>query len=192
MFWALMLVALVVLVAGVALSRRFGSDPGISASPLIGKTVPAITVDYLERPGSLVITDLSPNIVVVNFWASWCFGCRQEHAALSSAAELYETAGVSFVGINYQDRSEARAIGFLDELGRSEATHYVRDDRSRTALEFGVLGLPETFFVDRSGTIVGKVSGPITGDLLVTTIERILLGETIGQVTTGEVENRPG
>ena len=68
----------------------------------------------------------------------------------------------------------------------------MRDEGSRTALEFGVLGLPETFFVDRNGTIVGKVTGPVNSQLLVETIDKILLGETIGEVKTGEVENRGG
>ena len=191
-FWVLILAVVAALVVGVALSRQFGSDPSLTASPLIGKPFPAVTLPYLEKPRSLVMRDLSPDILVVNFWASWCFGCRQEHAALTSAAELYESAGVSFIGVNYQDRSVESGVDFLDELGRSPATHYVRDERSRTAFEFGVLGLPETFFVDRQGTIVGKVSGPVTGDLLAATIEKILLGQAIGQVDTGEVENRPG
>ena len=108
------------------------------------------------------------------------------------AAELYDDFGVSFVGVNYQDPTADRAIGFLNDLGRGDETIYVRDRGSRTALEFGVLGLPETFFVDRDGIVVGKVSGPINGQLLVDTIEKILLGKAVGQVTTGEVENLPG
>ena len=191
-FWVAMAAALAVLVFGVVLTRRFGSDPSLSASPLIGRPVPDVTVPYIEQPGSLALAELSPDILVVNFWSSWCFACRQEHGALTAAAEFFESSGVTFVGVNYQDRSLGRAIGFLDELGRSEATLYVRDERSRTALEFGVLGLPETFFIDGNGTIVGKVSGPVNGELLFNTIQRILVGEAVGQVTTGEVENLPG
>jgi len=192
LFWVLMAAVIVLLVLGVVISRRFGSDPTITASPLIGKPVPLVTVPYLEEPGGLVIADLEGQIVVVNFWASWCFGCRQEHPALLSAAEEYDNFGVTFVAVNYQDNTVGRAIGFLDEVGRGEHTVYVRDEGSRTALEFGVLGLPETFFVNREGVVVGKVSGPITGRLLVETLDKILLGQTIGQVTTGEVENRAG
>ena len=192
LFWVLMAAVIVLLVLGVVISRRFGSDPTITASPLIGKPVPPVTVPYLEEPGGLAIADLEGQIVVVNFWASWCFGCRQEHPALLSAAEEYDNFGVTFVAVNYQDNTVGRAIGFLDEVGRGEHTVYVRDEGSRTALEFGVLGLPETFFVNREGVVVGKVSGPITGRLLVETLDKILLGQTIGQVTTGEVENRAG
>lgn len=189
-FWVVIVVVIAALVVGVALTRRFGSDPTITASPLIGKTLPAMTIEYLEEPGSFETASLNGDISVINFWASWCFGCRQEHDALTSVAEAYSPFGVTFVGVNYQDRSHERAVGFLDELGRSDATIYVRDEGSRTALEFGVLGLPETFFVDQNGTVVGKVSGPVNEALLIDTIEKIRLGQLVGQKTTGEVENR--
>ena len=91
--------------------------------------------------------------------------------------------------MNHQDAA-ANAVGFLDELGRSPDTIYVADDGSRLALEFGVLGLPETFFIDRDGRIVGKVSGPVTGAVLADTIDAIVLGEEVGAIRTGEVENR--
>lgn len=190
LFWVLMAAVIALLALGVVISRRFGSDPTITASPLIGKQVPQVTVPYLEEPGEFAVADVKGDIVVINFWAEWCFGCRREHAALLSAAEAYSEFGITFVGINYQDPSVGRAIGFLDELGRGDDTEYVRDERSRTALEFGVLGLPETFFVDRDGIVVGKVSGPINGQLITETLDKILLGQSIGQVTTGEVENR--
>lgn len=190
LFWAVMAAVIVVLVIGVVLSRRFGSDPTVTASPLIGKHVPKVTVPYLEDDAEFSFDDFDGDIVVVNFWASWCFGCRQEHAALVSAAAEYADFAVTFVAVNYQDVTVARAVGFLDELGRSPETIYVRDEGSRTALEFGVLGLPETFFVARDGTVVGKVTGPVTGQLLVETLDKILLGQTVGQVKTGEVENR--
>ena len=88
--------------------------------------------------------------------------------------------------------SRGNGVAFLDELGRSEQTIYVDDDRSRASLEFGVLGVPETFFIDRDGTIVAKVSGPVDLSLLTATLDAILLGQAadLGEVTTGEVENR--
>tara|TARA_B100001123_G_C15161591_1_gene967649 strand:- start:451 stop:1065 length:615 start_codon:yes stop_codon:yes gene_type:complete len=189
-FWIAIGAVIVALVAGVILSRRFGSDPAITVSPLIGRPLSEFSMAYLDQPGSLVSSDLEGDIVVVNFWASWCFSCRVEHDALLSIADTYAPFGVTFVGINYQDISESHAVSFLDELGRSVSTHYVKDEGSRIALEFGVLGLPETFFIDRRGVVVGKVSGPVNTALLVDTIDQILLGELVGQMTTGEVENR--
>ena len=85
----------------------------------------------------------------------------------------------------------ALPLRFLEELGRGDPYTYGVDEGSRVAVEFGVLGLPETFFIDREGIIRGKVSGPVSAALLSRTIEAIALGESIDpQTTTDEVENR--
>lgn len=173
----------------IVIASRFGSDPSLSASPLIGKPAPTAPVALADGSGFVSISDFHGDIVVVNFWASWCLGCREEHDALTRAASDYESFGTTFVAINYQD-SPGNARAFLDELGTSPTTVYARDEGSTTAFEWGVLGLPETFFVDRDGVVVGKVSGPLTYGLLSLTIEDIILGKAIGDVTTGEVENR--
>ena len=187
--WLVMAVGVLVVVLGVVFMSRFGSDPTIVASPLIGKPAADVVAPFMEEEGSLRLSDLEGDIVVVNFWASWCLSCRVEHEALNAAAADYEGLGVSFVGVQYQD-VPARGTAFLDELGRSPHFAYVHDADSRVAVEFGVLGLPETFFIDRQGTIVGKVSGPLNYGLLADTLDSIIVGEAIGEVKTGEVENR--
>ena len=108
---------------------------------------------------------------------------------MTTAALDYADFGVTFMAINYQD-SPGNAESFLDEFGRSDATVYAVDEDSRTAFQWGVLGLPETFFVDREGIVVGKVSGPVTLGLLTQTIDQIILGEAVGDIETGQVENR--
>jgi cytochrome c biogenesis protein CcmG/thiol:disulfide interchange protein DsbE len=189
-YWLVVLAALSVVVVGVAFSGRFGADPQVVASPLIGRPVPDISVPFLDVPESeMDLTALRGEIVVVNFWASWCLSCRVEHDALVAAAAQLDELGVVFVGVNHQDQPD-NAQAFLDELGRSPQTLYLEDVGSRLAFEFGVLGLPETFFVDREGNVVGKVTGPVSHDLLITTVDAIILGEDIGVVKTGEVENR--
>ena len=102
--------------------------------------------------------------------------------------------GVTFVGVNHQD-TPTNALGFLDELGRSAQPLYVEDVGSRLALEFGILGLPETFFIDRDGTIVGKVTGPVSYPLVADTIEAIrmfaeLEGILLDPVSIVEIETR--
>nr|MDJ0955106.1 redoxin domain-containing protein [Acidimicrobiia bacterium] len=134
--------------------------------------------------------DFEGDIVVLNFWASWCTNCRVEHDALNAAAAAYGDANVSFVGIAYQDR-EGASLGFLEELGRGDPYVYGIDEGSKVAVEFGILGLPETFFIDADGTIRAKVSGPVNAALLSRTIEAMLIGESVDpQTTTDEVQNR--
>lgn len=188
--WIAIAAGIGVVVVGIVFADRFGSDPTITASPLIGQPVPEVTVAGFDGGEPIDFADLEGEITVVNFWASWCLGCRQEHEALLAAAADYSEFGVTFVGVNYQD-SPGNARAFLDDLGRGDGYLYGSDEESRTAFEFGVLGLPETFFIARDGTIVGKVSGPVSHSLLVATLDRLILGEAIdSEVTTGEVENR--
>ena len=189
MVWVVIAAGVAFIALGLVFAGRFGTDPGISSSPLIGNPAPTSPIALMESDGEVSMTDLTGDIVVVNFWASWCLGCRAEHDALLRAADNYAQFDTTFVAINYQDDA-GRADAFLDELGRSEVTIYAIDQGSATAFEWGVLGLPETFFVDRDGIVVGKVSGPVSYGLLSRTIEQILLGEVIGDITTGEVENR--
>jgi cytochrome c biogenesis protein CcmG/thiol:disulfide interchange protein DsbE len=190
-FWIFVGVGLVVILLGVVFSRRFGTDPSLTASPLIGTPAPAVTLPFLEKDGEFDFSELDGDVAVINFWASWCLNCRVEHDALALAAEQYEDLGVTFVAAMVQDQP-SNGIRWLDDLGRSAATIYVDDDRSRASLEYGVLGVPETFFLDRDGTIVAKVSGPVDLNLLTATLDAILLGQAadLGEVTTGEVENR--
>ncbi len=191
--WAGWLVGATVVVGSivlvVAFNSRFGTDPSLVDTPLIGQPVPAVSLPYLEKEGSLAFDDTRGEILVINFWASWCFPCRQEHAALVGAANAYRDQGVRFVGVVYQDRP-GNAIAFLDELGRGYDS--VVDARSRAAIEFGVFGIPETFFVDRDGTVVGKFSGPTDAAGLTQTIEAILAGESIESRRTGPVQEAPG
>lgn len=189
LIWVVIGVGLIVVVLGVVFAGRFGSDPTVSASPLIGTPAPEVTVAAFNGEGVVNLVDYRGDIVVVNFWASWCLGCRQEHAALVAAADQYRELGVTFIGINYQDGA-GQADAFLDELGRGDDYVYATDEGSRTAFEFGVLGLPETFFIDRDGTVVAKVSGPVSYELLTRTLDAILLGRAVDSITTGDVENR--
>ncbi len=189
MAWVAIGAAIAFIVLGIMFAGRFGGDPTISSSPLIGKPAPTSPIALLDGTGEVSMTDFAGDIIVVNFWASWCLSCREEHPALIKAAADYKEFGVTFVAVNYQDTPD-RAVGFLDELGWSPETVYVVDNGSATAFQWGIIGVPETFFVDRSGIVVGKVSGPSTYALLSRTIDQIILGEAIGDVKTGEVQNR--
>lgn len=172
------LVAVVLTVGfGAVLGARLGKDPTLVDSPLLGTSAPDRRLPYLERSGDLSLGDLRGKIVVVNFWASWCVACRQEHPALIAAAEAYRASGVRFVGVDFQDR-KASATAFLDEMGRGKGYTYLTDPGSRLAVDFGVFGVPETFFIDRDGRIVAKITGASTLPLLAQTLDAMLAGRT--------------
>ena len=178
------------MIFGVVFVRRIDTDITLTPSPLIGKDAPEVSVRYLDSTEQFRLSDYEGQIVVVNFWASWCGNCRVEHAALNVAAATYSEPGVTFVGIAYQDR-ESASLQFLEELGRGEPYVYGIDEGSRVAVEYGILGLPETFFIDADGVVRAKVSGPVDLAILQRTIDALLLGGSVDpQTTTDEVENR--
>lgn len=181
-------VSLAAIVLAVVFASRFGADPRLSPSPLIGKPVPAVTLDLVESDEQISLTDLQGDIVVLNFWAPWCVPCREEHGVLLSIAREYEEFGVRVLGATYQSTEES-VIDFLDELGRGYPVGM--DDRSRAAISFGLRGVPETFFVDRDGTVVAKVTGPVNLALAELTLDRIILGLDPESATTGTVAPSP-
>jgi cytochrome c biogenesis protein CcmG/thiol:disulfide interchange protein DsbE len=185
-------VGLVLIGATLAVfAGRFGINVEQSTSPVIGQTVPDIDLPLLDASGeiNLATLDEQAEIVVVNFFASWCLQCRNEHVDLAATANTYADRSVEFVGIAFQNR-DSQAIGFLDDLGRGETTYYVADPGSRAAIEFGVFGVPETVFI-RNGEIVGKLLGESDALTLSDTIERILAGEAIGSQQVGDFQQQP-
>jgi cytochrome c biogenesis protein CcmG, thiol:disulfide interchange protein DsbE len=117
------------------------------------------------------LADLSGRPAVVNFWASWCQPCRQEAEVLERFGQEYGPRGVAFVGVNVWD-SDDKARDFLDEFGVCYANGL--DAGGGAAIDFGVTGLPETFFVDRQGQLVRKFIGPITERALRAAVEELL------------------
>jgi cytochrome c biogenesis protein CcmG/thiol:disulfide interchange protein DsbE len=156
---------------------RFGQDPRLVDSPLIGQPVSDMTFDYLEQEGTFSLVEQRGTVLVVNFFASWCIPCRTEHDDLTSTATAFADRGVHFLGIVYQD-TPAQASRFLDEFGRGANYSYVLDPDSRAIVELGVFGVPETYIIDADGLIKWKKGGPVTSFELQTALEQVLAGET--------------
>jgi cytochrome c biogenesis protein CcmG/thiol:disulfide interchange protein DsbE len=178
-------------VLAVVLASRFGVDPALVDSPLIGKPAPLFDLEHLDGSGSTTLADLRGEIVVVNFFASWCLECRKEHPDLVAASDSFAGQGVTFVQIGYQEEPET-SLAYLEEAGTSAATRYLADPGSRTAIAYGVFGIPETFFIDPDGVVVGKVIGEADALILGATIDAIERGERPGQQITGDTRQRPG
>lgn len=178
-------------VLAVVLASRFGSDPALSESPLLGEPAPELTLPRLVGAGDLTLSELEGEIVVMNFFASWCLECRVEHDALVAASDSFASSGVRFLGVAYQD-DPLDALGFLEEEGLSPSTEYLLDEGSRAAIAFGVFGIPETFFIDPNGVVVGRIIGPTDALTLGSAIDAIRRGEDPGQRVLGNTRTAPG
>ena len=182
--------AVVLAVVLVVFGSRIGINTDEIPSPLLGQAAPELVLPYLETDGELRLSELDAKVIVINFFASWCLQCRLEHPDLVSTSDAYQDRGVVFVGVNYQDRI-GPAQGFLDDLGRGDGYLYVDDPGSRAAIELGVFGIPETFFI-RDGVIVGKLIGETNALVLSEALESILSGDEIGSRQVGDQQSQPG
>jgi cytochrome c biogenesis protein CcmG, thiol:disulfide interchange protein DsbE len=174
----------------VILASRFGTDPGLVESPLIGQEAPDFELETLGGAETVALSDLHGRIVLLNFFASWCLECRLEHDDLIATMSAFGPQGVSLVQIAYQEDSEA-SLAYLAEAGISEWGHYLADPGSRTAIAYGVFGIPETFFIDEDGVVVGKIIGEADALTLGATIDAIRRGESPGQTVTGDTRQAP-
>ncbi len=158
-------------------------------SPLLDSEAPIFTLDSVDDGAPFSLGDTRGQITVINFWASWCPPCRDEHPALVAVANTYPDA--QFIGITHQDDPDA-SRGFLDEYGRADQAVYLEDPGSAVGIQYGIFGLPETFFLDEDGVVVGKITGPATIGTLLAMMEAIESGERPGLVIAGEVQAVPG
>lgn len=174
--WGLAL-APVLIFAALAAMFAFSLQKGDHSklpSALIGRPAPALVLaplDGLVEAGlpvaGIMPADLtSGRPTVVNFWASWCLPCVEEHPLLM---RLKQQAGVTIVGVNHKDQV-ANARRFLARYGNPFA-RVGTDGNGRAAIEWGVYGMPETFVVDGRGIVVFKHVGPISPE----TLERQLI-----------------
>lgn len=173
MSWRRSLMALALSIPIVAL-LAFGltRDPNEIPSPLPGKAAPAFELAKLDGDGQVRLEELRGKVVVLNFWASWCLQCRDEHADLSMAATLYRDRGVEFYGVLYNDKPDNGRRWILEMGGQSYEA--LVDPGSRTAVDYGLYGVPETFIIDQQGRVVHKKIGPTTVRELASFIDPLL------------------
>ncbi len=153
--------ALFLVLAGF-LAVGLNLNPREVPSPLIGKPAPGFDLSKLDTPEQkLKRDDLLGKVWVLNVWASWCAPCREEHPLV---VELARRKLAPVYGLNYKDTRPA-GMAFLAQLGNPyEASLFDAD--GRVGIDYGVYGVPETFVVDKAGTIRYKHIGPLTPDVL--------------------------
>jgi cytochrome c biogenesis protein CcmG/thiol:disulfide interchange protein DsbE len=145
-------------------------------SPLVGRPAAAFALTSFDG-AKLQLSDLRGKVVVVNFWASWCYpACYEEAPALERGWRAYRDRGVVVLGVAIQDKDEA-ARKFIDDFRLSFAN--APDPGGKISVDYGVYGVPETFFIDREGRIRAKHVGALSDQMFAQTIEP-LLAETSG------------
>lgn len=156
-------------------------NPNDIPSPLPGREAPDFALPVFA-PGeggaqraagdTIRLSDLRGQVVVLNFWASWCLACRDEHATLSTVAEAYEPHGVKFYGVLYND-VPPNGLRWIAEMG-GQSYPSVTDARTRTAIDYGLYGVPETFFIGRDGRVAYKHVGPVSASILAGKLDSLL------------------
>jgi cytochrome c biogenesis protein CcmG/thiol:disulfide interchange protein DsbE len=150
---------LFVLLIGVVL--KAGSMAPLAGDPS-GQPAPTFTLPALDGEGSISLGDLKGKPVVLNFWASWCVPCKQEAPVLAAAHREWASKGLVFLGVDSQDTTkDGRAFEAEYGIGYRSVV-----DGGALMSRYGVVGFPETFFIDERGTIVAKFVGPLDTERL--------------------------
>ena len=175
-----MLIAIPVIVLFAFGLRR--GDPRLIPSPLVGNPAPEFAlpvmamegpIDGSETTGDTVrLADLEGNVVVLNFFASWCIPCRAEHRDLTRVARRFADRGVKFYGVVYNDEPPA-VRRYIRQLG-GQSYPALLDPGQRVAIDYGLVGVPETFFIDQDGVVRRKVFSAVNQQILIDEIESML------------------
>ena len=145
-------------------------DPHEVPSPLVGKPAPKFVAPILGAAGKTFSTeDMKGKVWLLNVWASWCVACREEHPLLM---EMAKTGKIATYGLDYKD-TDAEAQQVLVTMGNPYKV-VATDVDGKIGIDYGVYGVPETYIIDKAGTIRYKQIGPITEENLLTKIVPLL------------------
>jgi len=151
-----------------------GFSPGINLQSTLIRVQARTASDFaltLDTGEVVRLSDYRGKPVVINFWASWCTPCREEAPLLEQTYRKYRERGVIFLGINLWDTPQD-AAQFRKSYGQTYPSG--PDARGKIAIEYGVAGIPETFFITRDGKIIAKFVGPLTSAAMEQLLEELL------------------
>jgi len=156
------------------LAFGFTTDPKNVPSPLLGRTAPDFEVTALNGRQKIRLSELKGKLVLLNFWASWCQECRVEAHVLEAFHKKYgsETEQIKVIGIAIQD-TPAKAKAFARRFGK---TYFLGldDSAGNIAMDYGIYGVPETYFINPDNTIFYKHIGGVTTELVEKQFEPLL------------------
>ena len=125
---------------------------------LIGKKIPKVSLEYFNENKFYREEDFKKNnYTLINFWASWCAPCREEHPLL---IELSKEKNLKLLGVNFKDKKE-HARAFLQDLG-NPYDFLARDNLGKQSVSFGIYGIPESILIDKDLLILKKFVGPLS------------------------------
>lgn len=152
----------------------FTTDPKLVRSPLVKKLAPGFSVTRMGGTEEFSMAKMRGTPLVLNFWASWCVACREEAHVLQAAHLRYEKKEekIRVIGIAIQD-TEAAAMAFAKRFGK---TYFLALDNASgdISLNYGLYGVPETFFIDAQGRVAYKHVGAVTPELMLREVTRLI------------------
>jgi cytochrome c biogenesis protein CcmG/thiol:disulfide interchange protein DsbE len=160
--------AIIILVAVMAINLHSTESTDLANQKAPDFTLPLF--DMFEQD-QITLADLRGQVVVVNFWASWCVECYKEAELLEQAWRDYREQGVVFVGVDHLD-TEKEALQYMEKYGITYPSGPDRGDKISQA--YGITGVPETFFIDKNGHIAHVQIGPIERAALYALLERLV------------------
>ncbi len=173
---------LVTLAALIGVLATGGDDGGVR-STLIGRPAPGIAGDTIDGE-AYDLADQRGEFVVVNFFATWCVPCIREHPELVEFQRRQrEDGGASVVSVVFDSRLE-QVRAFFDKNGGDWPV--VPDPDGRTALQYGVTGVPESYLVAPDGTVLTKIEGGVTADVLEELLEEVQVADVDSEHLSGD------
>jgi cytochrome c biogenesis protein CcmG/thiol:disulfide interchange protein DsbE len=156
-----------VAVVGLQLVRRSQTQP-------FSGPAPDFTMPLLGTQQPFTLSEQRGQIVVLNFWGSWCLECQTEAPQLETIGQRYAAQGVQVVGVDFRD-TERKALEFIDQYGLTYTNGF--DVGERITELYNVTGAPETFIIDRDGEIYHFFLGPVSGPELAEKLDALLAAE---------------